>query len=103
MDKENNPAPENDSGDKGQEEKPTTFTQEQVNDIVSKRLAEANTKAEKKPRPSVRVNSLKLNAKRNSGPNSKRNSKIASVQLPSENAKPMLKMHCLIEISTQTS
>ena len=35
MDKENNPAPENDSGDKGQEEKPTTFTQEQVNDIVS--------------------------------------------------------------------
>ena len=43
MDKENNPAPENDSGDKGQEEKPTTFTQEQVNDIVSKRLAEANS------------------------------------------------------------
>ena len=26
----------------------TTFTQEQVNDIVSKRLAEANSKAEKK-------------------------------------------------------
>ena len=45
MDKENNPVPENDSGDKGQEEKPTTFTQEQVNDIVSKRLAEANSKA----------------------------------------------------------
>ena len=48
MDKENNPAPENDSGDKSQEEKPTTFTQEQVNDIVSRRLAEANSKAEKK-------------------------------------------------------
>ena len=32
MDKENNPAPENDSGDKGQEEKPTTFTQEQADD-----------------------------------------------------------------------
>lgn len=48
MDKENNPAPENDSGTQGQEEKPTTFTQEQVNDIVSKRLAEANSKAEKK-------------------------------------------------------
>ena len=38
MDKENNLAPENDSGDKSQEEKPTTFTQEQVNDIVSKHL-----------------------------------------------------------------
>lgn len=48
MNKDNNPAPENDSGNKGQEEKPTTFTQEQVNDIVSKRLAEANAKAEKK-------------------------------------------------------
>ena len=48
MDKENNPAPENDSGDKSQEEKPNTFTQEQVNDIVSKRLTEANSKAEKK-------------------------------------------------------
>ena len=47
MDKENNPAPKNDSGDKGQEDKPTTFTQEQVNDVVSKRLAEANTKARK--------------------------------------------------------
>ena len=35
--KKNNPAPENDSGDKGQEDKPTTFTQEQVNYIVSKR------------------------------------------------------------------
>ena len=54
MDKENNPAPENDSGDKGQEEKPTTFTQEQVNDIVSKRLAEANSKAEKKLKDEVR-------------------------------------------------
>ena len=53
MDKENNPAPENDSGDKGQEEKPTTFTQEQVNDIVSKRLAEANSKAEKKLKDEV--------------------------------------------------
>ena len=53
MDKENNPAPENDSGNKGQEEKPTTFTQEQVNDIVSKRLAEANTKAEKKLKDEV--------------------------------------------------
>ncbi len=38
MDKENNPTPENDSGDKSQGEKPTTFTQEQVNDILSKRL-----------------------------------------------------------------
>ena len=38
MDKENNPTPENDSGDKTQGEKPTTFTQEQVNDILSKRL-----------------------------------------------------------------
>lgn len=38
MDKDNNPAPENNSGDKSQEEKPTTFMQEQVNDIVSKRL-----------------------------------------------------------------
>ena len=50
MDKDN-PTPENnnDSGDKGQEDnKPVTFTQEQVNEIVSKRLAEANTKAEKK-------------------------------------------------------
>ena len=54
MDKDNNPAPENtESGDKGQEEKPTTFTQEQVNDIVSKRLAEANTKAEKKLKDEV--------------------------------------------------
>lgn len=54
MDKENNPAPDNnDSGDKGQEDKPTTFTQEQVNDIVSKRLAEANTKAEKKLKDEV--------------------------------------------------
>ena len=44
MDKDNNPTPENDSGDKGQEDKPITFTQEQVNDIVSKRLAEANSK-----------------------------------------------------------
>lgn len=33
MDKENNPAPENDSGDKGQEEKPTTFMQEQADDF----------------------------------------------------------------------
>ena len=54
MDKDNNPAPDNnDSGDKGQEDKPTTFTQEQVNDIVSKRLAEANTKAEKKLKDEV--------------------------------------------------
>ena len=53
MDKENNPAPENDSGDKSQEEKPTTFTQEQVNDIVSKRLAEINSKAENKLRDEV--------------------------------------------------
>lgn len=48
MDK-NNPTPDNkESGDKGQEEKETSFTQDQVNKIVSKRLAEANTKAEKK-------------------------------------------------------
>ena len=53
MDKENNPAPKNDSGDKGQEDKPTTFTQEQVNDIVSKRLAEANTKARKTQRRGI--------------------------------------------------
>ena len=53
MDKDNNPAPDNnDSGNKGQEDKPTTFTQEQVNDIVSKRLAE-NTKAEKKLKDEV--------------------------------------------------
>mgnify|MGYP001674702225 CR=1 FL=1 len=38
MDKDNNPALENNSGDRSQEEKSTTFTQEQVNDIVSKRL-----------------------------------------------------------------
>ena len=56
MDKETNPTPENnnDSGDKGQEDnKPATFTQEQVNEIVSKRLAEANTKAEKKLKDEV--------------------------------------------------
>ena len=53
MDKDNNPAPENDSGDKVQEDMPTTFTQEQVNDIVSKRLTEANTKAEKKLKDEV--------------------------------------------------
>ncbi len=53
MDKDNNPAPETDSGDKGQEEKPATFTQEQVNDIVSKRLAEANAKADKKLKDEV--------------------------------------------------
>ena len=43
MNKEN-PAPEGDKpeGD-SQETKDTTFSQEQVNDIVSKRLAEANT------------------------------------------------------------
>ena len=55
MDKDN-PTPENnnDSGDKGQEDnKPVTFTQEQVNEIVSKRLAEANTKAEKKLKDEV--------------------------------------------------
>ena len=55
MDKETNPTPDNnDSGDKGQEDnKPVTFTQEQVNEIVSKRLAEANTKAEKKLKDEV--------------------------------------------------
>ena len=53
MNKENNPVLEDNSGNKGQEEKPTTFTREQVNDIVSKRLAEANTKAEKKLKEEV--------------------------------------------------
>ena len=51
MNKENNPTPEGDKkpeGDGQEDNKPVTFTQEQVNDIVSKRLAEANTKAEKK-------------------------------------------------------
>lgn len=53
MDK-NNPTPDNkESGDKGQEEKETSFTQDQVNKIVSKRLAEANTKAEKKLKDEV--------------------------------------------------
>ena len=56
MDKENNPAPENDSGDKGQEEKPTTFTQEQVNDIVSNVLP----KPILKPRKSLKMKSRKL-------------------------------------------
>ena len=54
MNKDNDPTPEeNNSGEKSQEEKPTVFTQEQVNDIVSKRLAEANTKAEKKLKEEV--------------------------------------------------
>ena len=56
MDKENNPAPEGDKkpeGDGQEDNKPVTFTQEQVNEIVSKRLAEANTKAEKKLKDEV--------------------------------------------------
>ena len=55
MDKENNPTPDGDKTPegKGQEDKPTTFTQEQVNDIVSKRLAEANTKADKRLKDEV--------------------------------------------------
>ena len=110
MDKENNPAPKNDSGDKGQEDKPTTFTQEQVNDVVSKRLAEANTKARK-----LKDEVLKALAK------AERQSKLSEAERGKEfkakqqkelddrertitvNAEPMLKMHCLIEISTQTS
>lgn len=35
-------------GNSQEDNKPVIFTQEQVNDIVSKRLAEANTKVEKK-------------------------------------------------------
>ena len=35
-------------GTSQEDNKPVIFTQEQVDDIVSKRLAEANTKAEKK-------------------------------------------------------
>lgn len=51
MDKDNNPTPEDNSGDKNQE--PTTFTQDQVNEIVSKRLAEANAKADKRVKDEV--------------------------------------------------
>lgn len=111
MDKENNPAPENYSGDKGQEDKPTTFTQEQVNDIVSKRLAEANTKAEKKLKDEV--SKALAEAERQSKLSEAERGKEFKAKQQKElddrertitvNAEPMLKMHCLIEISTQTS
>lgn len=53
MDKDNPTPKENQPEGDSQEGKETTFTQEQVNDIVSKRLAEANTKAEKKLKDEV--------------------------------------------------
>ncbi len=49
-----NPAPNGDQPEgKNQEQHENLFNQEQVNDIVSKRLAEANTKAEKKLKEEV--------------------------------------------------
>lgn len=53
-DNDNNPAPDKtgDNGDKSEPDK-KTFTQDQVNDIVSKRLSEANQKADKQVKDEV--------------------------------------------------
>ncbi len=49
MNKETNPIPEDEkSNGKNDNLESSTFSQEQVNEIVSKRLAEANSKAEKR-------------------------------------------------------
>ena len=53
-DNNNNPAPDK-TGDNGDKSEPNekTFTQDQVNDIVSKRLSEANQKADKRVKDEV--------------------------------------------------
>ncbi len=48
---DSDPTPQNKTEGKGQEE--TTFSQDQVNEIVSKRLAEANAKSEKRLKDEV--------------------------------------------------
>lgn len=48
---DSDPTPQN--TDEGKDQETTSFSQEQVNEIVSKRLAEANSKAEKRLKDEV--------------------------------------------------